>query len=443
PSKAIIHILFFLCYFSLYSQTLSQEQLFPQNQDGLGKSLPSTVETIKEQTQEIKVEAEAAKKEVEFHKKKVELEKKQAEVKLKEAQAAKEEVEVIKETAGNSREVREVRALAVQKEKEAKQAFEKVKLSEEKMLAAIAKSEIAAEELRLALQRAETAEGKIKEKQNITYKKILQTAIVIIIGYCFIFILVGVINRRIKEIKAKHIIRKNIIYVLTFLIIIYIVFIWVRDINSITIFLSIIGAGLALALQEVILCVAGWFLILLRRPFEVGDRIELGGVKGDVIDIRLFQTSLLEIGNWVEADQSTGRIVNIPNSAIFKKENYNYNRGFEFVWNEIKIIVTFESDIKRAEEIMLGHAMKIAEGMDEIVRREINMMSRRYMIHYEKFTPIVYADIKDSGVELSLRYLTEARKRRFTQDKICRAVLADFDKEEKVNFAYTTYRIVK
>ncbi|MBU0504331.1 MAG: mechanosensitive ion channel family protein [Candidatus Omnitrophica bacterium] len=284
---------------------------------------------------------------------------------------------------------------------------------------------------------------KIKEKQSVLYRKLFQSGLVLFIGYLLLFIFVGIINRRIKDLKMKHNARKNVTYFFNFLIILAIVFVWIQNINSITIFLSVVGAGIALALQEVILCIAGWFLILTRRPFEVGDRIELGGVKGDVIDIRLFQTSILEIGNWVEADQSTGRIVNIPNSAVFKKENYNYSRGFEFIWNEIKILVTFESDWKRAEEIMMQHGIKEAEGMEEVVKRKIEDMTKKYMIYYDKLTPIVYIDIKDSGVQLTLRYLTEARKRRASQDGLCRAILNDFDKEERVNFAYPTYRIVK
>lgn len=175
----------------------------------------------------------------------------------------------------------------------------------------------------------------------------------------------------------------------------------------------------------------------------MGDRIELGGVKGDVIDIRLFQTSLLEIGNWVDADQSTGRVVNVPNSFVFKKELYNYNRGFEFIWNEIPILVTFESDWKKAKEIMLAHAQLQAEGMDVIVKSAIDQMSHHYMIYYEKFTPIVYVNIKDSGVELTLRYLTHAKRRRATQDELCCKILDDFNQEPNVNLAYPTYRIVK
>jgi len=438
----VTFILFGLCgAFCLAPGSRSNAQDLTTGQ--LAQAGEKKAEDAKEKAEEAKIDAASAKKEAEIHKKTVELEKQKADVKLKEAEVAKKEAQTVNGTAKTSKEVKDLLGIAIQKEKEAQQALEKIKIAEEKLLTAQETARIAEEELFLAQERASIAEAKIRGKQSILYKKLLQTGLVLLIGYLLLFILVSFINRRFKEVKIKYAIRKNVIYLINFLIIIGIVFVWLQNINSIAIFFSVIGAGIALALQEAILCIAGWFLILLRRPFEVGDRIELGGVKGDVIDIRLFHTSLLEIGNWVEADQSTGRIVNVPNSAIFKKENYNYNRGFEFIWNEIKILVTFESDWKKAEEIMTNHGVKEDEGMEDVVKRKIDHMTRRYMIHYEKLAPIVYVNIKDSGVELTLRYLTEARNRRATQDRLCKAILKDFEKEEKVNFAYPTYRIVK
>lgn len=274
-------------------------------------------------------------------------------------------------------------------------------------------------------------------------RKIVTTAFILLTGYLLMFGFIGIINKRVRDIKTRHTVRKNVIYIVTITLIIIIFFIWIQNINSITIFLGVAGAGLALALQEVILCIAGWFLILIRHPFETGDRVEINNIKGDIIDIRLFQTSLLEIGNWVDADQSTGRIVNFPNSFVFKYENYNYSRGFEFIWHEIPILLTFESDWERGKEIMTAHARKLAEGLEAEVSRKIDVMRNRYMIYYGKFTPIVYVNIKDSGVELTLRYLTEAKQRRSTQDQLCQAILNDFEKEPTVNFAYPTYRIVK
>ena len=295
----------------------------------------------------------------------------------------------------------------------------------------------------LTAQAAEEVAVSVFADATLVQQKVLETIFVVIGAYGLLVALTRFINSRVRDIKARHVIRKNSIYVISLILFLIVFFIWIQDINSITIFLGVAGAGVTLALQEVILCVAGWLLILIRRPFEVGDRIEINGVKGDIIDIRLFQVSLLEIGNWVKADQSTGRIVNIPNSFVFKHPNYNYSRGFEFIWNELPLLVTFESDWQKAKTIMLRHAERMAEGLEEKVRRKLEVMRNRYMIYYGKLTPIVYVDIKDSGVELTLRYLTEAKRRRSTQDALCRNILEDFGREPDVNFAYPTWRVVK
>jgi small-conductance mechanosensitive channel len=398
---------------------------------------------VKEEVKDVKSEVEAIKKEVKVQERALELEKKKAEIEVKEAETAKKEAAITEKITKDKAEVEKVVKKVKKEEKEAQAALKKAEVAEEKMSITLEKAKLIEEELILVRERANIAETKLKEKQRVLYGKLFQTGIIIFIGYLLIFIAISIVNRRVKDLKVKHIVRKNIVYLCNFLIILAIILVWLEDIGSVTVIFSVIGAGLVLALQDAILSIAGWFLILVRRPFVVGDRVEFGGVKGDVIDIRLFQTTLLEMGNWVEADQSTGRIVNIPNSAVFRKEDYNYNRGFEFIWNEIKVFVTFESDWKRAEEIMLKHGAKIVEGMEEVVKRKISYMTKEYMIYYDKLTPFVYVDIKDSGVELSLRYLTEAKNRRVTHDALCRAILDDFEKEEKVNFAYRTYRIVK
>ena len=422
------------------AQELSQSP--SPNPDGIIRQL-NEVADAKKQTADVKTEVESAKKEVEILEKTVEIEKKKAEVELKEAELAKEEAEVVRSINADYGEIRKAEAKADKEEKEASAAYEKVLIAEEKTLAIQERVRLMEDELLLAQEKVALAETKIKSKHDVLYRKLIRTGLILLIGYLLVFLLVRIINVRVQNHRTQHLVRKYVIYFLNLLIILFVVFIWIQNISSLTIFLSAVGAGVALALQEVILSFAGWFMILFRRPFDAGDRIEFGGVKGDVIDISMLQTSLLEIGNWVDADQSTGRIVNVPNSEIFKKASYNYSRGFEFIWNELKILITFESDWKRAQEIMISHALDRAEDREAIVKMKIKRMSRRYMIHYGKLTPIVYVDIKDSGVELTLRYLTEARKRRATQDEFARVILEDFEKEEKVNFAYPTYRIVK
>jgi small-conductance mechanosensitive channel len=349
-------------------------------------------------------------------------------------EGSREAAESLRETA--AAEEAAIRQLREQAERE-------LEAAEEKMSAANRQAELAERELELAREKMARAGTEVPGRREALYSKLIRTGLVLLIGYLLIFGLVKVINRQIDDLRTRHLIRKNVIYFLNLLIIFLIIFIWLQHLGSITIFISAVGAGVALALREVILCMAGWLMILMRRPFEVGDRIEFGEVKGDVIDIQILQTTMLEIGNWVGADQSTGRIVKVPNSAVFKKPNFNYSRGFEFIWNELRVLVTFESDWKKAEEIMLRRATERAEGMEEIVKRKIKRMSRRYMIYYGKLTPIVYVKILDSGVELTLRYLTEARKRRSTENELARWILEEFARTEEVNFAYPTYRIVR
>ncbi|MBN1793911.1 MAG: mechanosensitive ion channel [Candidatus Omnitrophica bacterium] len=273
--------------------------------------------------------------------------------------------------------------------------------------------------------------------------QVVQTAVTIGIIYIFLFLIIRIINRAVSDVKSRYKARQATFYTAHFIILLILAAIWMENVRNLGVVIGAVGAGLTLALQEVILSFAGWLLIVFRKPFDTGDRIEFGKVKGDVIDIRIFQTSLLEIGNWVKADQSTGRIVHLPNSTIFREPVFNYSRGFEFIWNEISVVVTFESNWERAREIMLEQAQEESEKIKDRVNALIRKMSMRYLIYYQKLTPIVYTKIIDSGVELTLRYLIDVKKRRTTEDAIARGILQAFHKEPGIDFAYTTYRIVR
>jgi small-conductance mechanosensitive channel len=275
------------------------------------------------------------------------------------------------------------------------------------------------------------------------FQKGLLSLITLVIAYLIASLTTKIINKNIKDLKKQHSARKFTVYIATFLSILIIIPVWINKSTSLTTILGLMGAGLTLALHQPILSIAGWLLILIRKPYETGDRIEVGGIKGDVVDIRLFYTSVLEIGNWVDADQSTGRIIHCPNNKIFTEAIFNYTRGFEYIWNEIKIVVTYESDWKKAKNIILDVTTKDQIDLGETVRGKIQRLSKKYMIHYEKLTPFVWINIVDFGVELTLRYLTDARKRRSTQDEICGAILDRFNQEPDVDFAYPTYRIYR
>lgn len=272
-------------------------------------------------------------------------------------------------------------------------------------------------------------------------QKALYSLLAVLIAYLLSAIITRMVNKQVKDLKRRYTARKTIVYIFSFLAIISIIVIWVQGGRSLATLFGVAGAGLTLALHQPVTSMAGWLLLLIRRPYESGDRVEIGSVKGDVIDIRLFYTSLLEIGNWVGADQSTGRVVHCPNSKIFTEPIFNYTRGFEHVWHEIKIAVTFESDWKRARDIILQVAHEHGSDISGAVQERIKSMGEKYLIHYGKLTPIVWTRIEDFGVALTLRYLTEARKRRSTEDEICQAVLERFNEESDVELAYPTYRI--
>jgi small-conductance mechanosensitive channel len=194
-------------------------------------------------------------------------------------------------------------------------------------------------------------------------------------------------------------------------------------------------------LKDPVVNIAGWLFILIRRPFSIGDRIEIGNLKGDVIDMRIFQFTLNEIGNWVDADQSTGRIIHVPNGKIFTEPQMNYTAGFSHIWNEIGVMVTFESDWKKAKSILEEIVTKHAAHLTDAAQKTLREASRKYLIMYNTLTPIVYTSVKDSGIMLTMRYLITPRRRRSSEQAIWEETLESFAQCNEIDFAYPTQRI--
>jgi small-conductance mechanosensitive channel len=193
-------------------------------------------------------------------------------------------------------------------------------------------------------------------ENHIQYRIFYSVLVFLLIGMIR-YILLRVVNKKIQDVKFKYYWQNAIKYSASILGIILIVAIWLNEIKSLALTLGLLSAGLAVALRDPIVNMAGWLFILIRKPFTVGDRIQIGNHAGDVIDIRVFQFTLNEIGNWVEADQSTGRVIHIPNGKIFVEAQANYSQGFSHLWNEIGVLITFESNWLKAKEIL----MKIVE----------------------------------------------------------------------------------
>ena len=213
--------------------------------------------------------------------------------------------------------------------------------------------------------------------------------------------------------------------------------IWFKGAEGIGTWLGLLTAGLAVALQDPLQNLAGWVYVVMSRPFRVGDRIQIGEHAGDVVDIRPFSFALLEIGNWVNADQSTGRVIQIPNGWVFKQSIAGYDHGFSFIWNEIAVTITFESDwrgAKRALERVLG------EKAEKIEDSEFAKPSEFLGIQYARITPVVWADTAPEGVRLTMRYLCRPRNRRVSSSEIWEAILDAFAALPNVDLAYPTTR---
>ena len=248
------------------------------------------------------------------------------------------------------------------------------------------------------------------------------------------------VRERITDVKRAYRWHRGISYGAGGVALLLIARAWFFGLQGLGTFLGLLSAGLAVALSDLLASLAGWVFIITRRPFQVGDRIQIGDHIGDVIDIRLFQTLLLECGKWVDSDQSTGRVILIPNGMVFKSTMANYTRGFEYIWDEIQVVVTFESDWKRAKEILSEIARTHAQPLTPEMEERLRLAARDNMIFFQNLTPIVYTSVKDSGVQLAIRYLTQARARRSSAQRVWEAILEAFAAEDGIDLAYPTTR---
>ena len=253
-------------------------------------------------------------------------------------------------------------------------------------------------------------------------------------------LVVWIIGRRTEDVRVRYHARKVSSYVSASLALLLLGRIWLTGFQDIGTFLGLVSAGLTIALKDLVASVAGWLYLLWRRPFEVGDRIQIGEHAGDVIDIRLFRFTLIEIGNWVEADQSTGRVILIPNSQILMEAIANYSKGFRYIWNELPVLVTFESNWSKAKTILQKIIDEHSAYLSESAMLSVRKAAQRSMIIYSTLTPKVWTSVAKSGVLLTIRYLCDPRKRRGTAETIWEDILTEFEKCDDIDFAYPTMR---
>jgi small-conductance mechanosensitive channel len=247
-------------------------------------------------------------------------------------------------------------------------------------------------------------------------------------------------------------VRQGISITVAVLNIIVLLSIWFDDPARLATAIGLVTAGLAFALQRVVTAFAGYVLILRGKTFNIGDRITMGGIRGDVVDLTFLQTVIMEMGQppevqsadpamWVQARQYSGRIVTVTNAKIFDEPVFNYTRDFPFLWEEMHIPITYKADRARAEQILLTAVTAHTQSVVELGEPAIAELERRYFIPRSGLDPKVYMRLTDNWIELSIRFIVADHSIREIKDRISRQILSEFD-AAGIEIASSTYDIV-
>ena len=251
-----------------------------------------------------------------------------------------------------------------------------------------------------------------------------------------------ILSRTVQNRVVQYRWGKTIAYVTTGLATLFTIAIWVDGLSQVGTFLGLVSAGVAIVLKDILVDIAGWLILITKPPFEVGDRIQIGTHSGDVVDVSVLHFHLLEIGNWVDSDQSTGRVIQIPNAKILTDPISNYTSEFPFLWHEVPVVIMFESDWRRAKTLLLE---MVSEASVETSRRAAEFLRKRpsrMLISYRTVTSTVYTSVLDHGICLSMRFLTDPRRRRAFDQTLWEGVLDIVSHEPDIELAYPTQRIV-
>lgn len=265
----------------------------------------------------------------------------------------------------------------------------------------------------------------------------------VVILFCVFFIIKKTSHFFLKEKHSRYKFRKIITFIF-YIILIILTFVLVAQHNKhLTLFIGLIGAGVAFALQEVVLSVAGFVSIFASNLFRLGDRVKIGENIGDVIDIGITKTTLMEVGGWITSDNYSGRIIQVPNSKIYKEDILNYSSDFPFLWDQIKFPIKYGSDLNLTEEIILKTAREILGEYTNSSKSSWANIVEKYSVENAKADPDVSYILTDNWIEFELRYIVDYKKRRHIKYILSREIYKDIvSNSDKVGLASTTFEIL-
>ncbi len=277
-----------------------------------------------------------------------------------------------------------------------------------------------------------------------TLRKFAAAVVGVLIIIALVRFLRSYLFRYIKDTNSRYRARKFVSFMGYAAGILVVAAIFSNKVGGVAVTFGVAGAGIAFALQEVIASVAGWLAVSAGNFYKTGDRIQLGGIIGDVIDIGILRTTLMECRQWVGGDQYNGRIVRIANSFVFKEPVFNYSADFQFLWDEITVPVKYGSDYRLARQVFQRIADEVTGEFITPSRNAWKVMVNKYMIEDEKIEPMIFLTANDNWMEFSVRYVVDYKKRRTTKDRLFTRILEAIDETAgRVAIASTTIQLVE
>ena len=274
---------------------------------------------------------------------------------------------------------------------------------------------------------------------------IVRKFIIAFLGTIIIFGLLKLIKKNLSSyIKTENWYMTNkVINFIGYVLVIFLLgLVFNNRLGGITVTLGFAGAGIAFALREVITSVAGWLGILFAGFYKTGDRVQLGGIKGDVIDVGVLRTTIMEVGEWVDGDLYNGRIVRIANSFVFSEPVFNYSADFPFLWDEIKIPIKYGSDYQMTKDILENAAEKVVGDYTEKAQVDWDKMVRKFMIENQSIHSTVTIETTDNWIEYTLRYVVDYKKRREVKNALFMKILEGIENTRgKIEFASATLEV--
>jgi len=284
--------------------------------------------------------------------------------------------------------------------------------------------------------------------QKFLFNPTIGKIVVVFIGIGIIWVIVKSIQRnflsKIKDNDNRYRAKKFGGFIGFILTIILISIVYSDKLGGLTVAFGVAGAGIAFALQEVIASFAGWLAIMFGGFYKTGDRVQLGGIKGDVMDIGVLRTTIMETGQWVDGDLYNGRIVLVANSFVFKEPVYNYSGDFPFLWDEIKIPIQYGSNYEKTNEILLKIGKEVTGDLSEKTKQKWDFLQNKYRLENAQTEPMVSLVANDNWVEFTLRYVVDYKRRRFTKTELFTKILNTIEATNgAIKFASATFHLVE